>query len=93
MLFYASEWSNDEAAAQFFDAYQKVLRGKWKRIEITDSSPDRLSGRSEDGYFTVTRDGKRVLSKEGFAQAFASLPVPARVDNVPREGVFSASSL
>jgi hypothetical protein len=66
-LVYASEWTDEDSAAQYFDAYQKVLRGKWKRVEVTSQSPARFAGKSEDGYFAVTRDSKRVLSEEGFA--------------------------
>ena len=90
-LVYASEWSDDEAASQYFDAYRKVLRGKWKSLAIGDQSADRFSGKSEDGYFVVTRNGKRVLSEEGFAEAFDSLPIPTRVDNISRDGALRAS--
>jgi hypothetical protein len=65
-LVYASEWIDQDAAAGFFEAYQKVLRAKWKSIEVTGQEKDRFSGKSEDGYFAVTRDGNTVLSKEGF---------------------------
>lgn len=65
-LVYASEWVDDDAAAGYFEAYRKILRGKWKSLEVTGESPDRFSGKSEDGYFAVTRDGRTVLSKEGF---------------------------
>ncbi|HEY3827525.1 MAG TPA: hypothetical protein VGL82_23390 [Bryobacteraceae bacterium] len=68
MLVYASQWADEDAASQYFAAYQKVLRGKWKSVEVSAESPDRFSGKSEDGYFAVTRDGKTVLSKEGFEQ-------------------------
>ncbi|MDE3197089.1 MAG: hypothetical protein KGN84_12130, partial [Acidobacteriota bacterium] len=68
MLLYASEWKDEAAARQYFDAYQKVLRGKWKQLEITTHEPDRIAGKSEDGYFAVTRNGATILSKEGFAQ-------------------------
>jgi hypothetical protein len=90
-LVYASEWSDDDAALQYFGAYGKVLRGKWKRLEIADQSADRFAGKSEDGYFVVTRDGKRVLSEEGFASAFDSLTTPVRVDNISPEGVLRAA--
>ena len=69
-LVYASEWSDEESGSRYFDAYKKVLSGKWKRIEITDRSADRFSGKSDDGYFTVAHEGNRVLSEEGFAQPF-----------------------
>jgi hypothetical protein len=65
-LVYASEWADEDAASRYYEAYQKVLRGKWKSVEVTSESPDRFSGKSEDGYFTVTRVGNTVLSKEGF---------------------------
>jgi hypothetical protein len=65
-LVYASEWADEETASRYFEAYEKVLRGKWKSLEITAESQDRFSGKSEDGYFTVTRAGNTVLSKEGF---------------------------
>jgi hypothetical protein len=65
-LVYASDWDDEDAANRYFAAYQKVLRGKWKSVEITTDSPDLFSGKSEEGYFTVTRSGKTVLSKEGF---------------------------
>ena len=90
-LVYASEWSDDDAASQYFDAYRNVLRAKWKSLAVGDQSADRFSGKSEDGYFVVTRNGKRVLSQEGFAAAFDSLPIPARVDNIPRDGVLRAA--
>jgi hypothetical protein len=65
-LVYASEWDDGDAAMQYFEAYRKVLRAKWKSLEVIVESPDRFSGKSEDGYFTVTREGNTVLSKEGF---------------------------
>jgi hypothetical protein len=67
-LVYASEWTGDDAAVQFFEAYRRVLRGKWKTLDVTVDSDDRFAGKSEDGYFAVTRTGNTVLSKEGFEQ-------------------------
>jgi len=67
-LVYASEWTGGDAAVQYFEAYRKVLRGKWKSLDVTVDSADRFAGKSEDGYFAVTREGNIVLSKEGFEQ-------------------------
>jgi hypothetical protein len=67
-LIYVSEWRDDEAASQYFNAYQQILRGKWKQMEVGNQSEGRFSGKSEDGYFVVTRKGKTVLSEEGFAE-------------------------
>jgi hypothetical protein len=35
---------------------------------VTGDSSVRFSGKSEDGYFSLTRAGNRVLSEEGFGQ-------------------------
>jgi hypothetical protein len=67
MLLYASEWRDEEAAGRFFEAYQDVLRGKWKSMEISSQSSDSLAGKSEDGYFAVKRSGTGVLTLEGYA--------------------------
>ncbi len=67
-LIYESEWSDADAAAKYFDAYKEILRKKWKTVDVTGQTADRYAGKSEDGYFVVTRDGSKVLSKEGFEQ-------------------------
>ena len=67
MLIYVSEWEDEKSAAQYFEAYQRVLRGKWKQLEVTSQNPGLFSGKCEDGYFSVTLKGTRVLSSEGFA--------------------------
>lgn len=67
MLLYASEWADEDSAARYFDAYQQVLRGKWKQIDVSTHDATRFAGRCEDGYFSVVRKGNRVLSEEGFA--------------------------
>lgn len=67
-LVYASEWANEDAAREYFDAYKTVLRSKWKTLVPTDDGADRFAGKSDDGYFSVMRTGNTVLSREGFAQ-------------------------
>lgn len=67
-LVYVSEWQDEDAAVRYFVDYQRVLQRKWKAVEVTNQSENRFAGKSEDGYFAVVRDGKRVLSEEGFAQ-------------------------
>lgn len=74
-LIYASEWSDDQAAAGYFDAYRKVLMDKWRRVEVSEQSADRFAGKSEEGYFLVTLGGKQVVSEEGFAQPLSASPV------------------
>jgi len=70
MLLYVSEWSDEDAASRYLAVYRQVLQGKWKQMEIADGGADGFSGKSEDGYFMVAREGKRVLSEEGFATTF-----------------------
>jgi hypothetical protein len=67
VLVYASEWSGPEQALRFFGLYQKVLAGKWKRYEVESNAGDTVSGRGDDGYFLLRRQGSRVSSIEGLA--------------------------
>jgi hypothetical protein len=71
MLVYASDWDDEEAAARYFADYRKVLETKWKKIDVAKREADRFSGRSEDGYFALTRKGAQVVSEEGFAGPLA----------------------
>jgi len=74
MLLYASEWDDEKTAGQYFTAYQRILRGKWKQIEVTAQNATQFSGKCEDGYFSVVLKGNRVLSEEGFAAPITPLP-------------------
>ena len=74
MLVYVSEWDDEKSAVEYFAAYQRVLRGKWKQLEVTSQDATSFRGKSEDGYFSVVLTGTRVLSEEGFAE-----PVPSGV--------------
>ncbi len=66
-LIYVSEWESPEAAAEYFRAYTRVVRGKWKSVEVSEEDAGKIQGKSEDGYFRVTVKGNSVLSLEGFA--------------------------
>jgi hypothetical protein len=66
-LTYVSEWQSEEAASQYFAAYRRVLRGKWKKVVAKTETADQFSGCSEAGFFSVTRAGTKVLSREGSA--------------------------
>jgi hypothetical protein len=68
MLVYASQWNNSESAASYFRAYQTVLKKKWKRLDVTSASSDRVTGKADDGYFLLRRDGAIVISQEGFPE-------------------------
>jgi hypothetical protein len=65
-LTYVSEWTDEDAASQYFDAYRKILNTKWSHVEPGAGDGEVFSGKSEDGYFHLVRNGVRVLSEEGF---------------------------
>jgi hypothetical protein len=70
-LLYLSDWESEEAAAQYFSAWQKADRAKWKQVDATTESANLFQGKSEDGYFRVTLKGTRVTAEEGFQRPFA----------------------
>ncbi len=65
MLLYASEWSSAAAAADFFHGYRRLLQGKWKKLQITLDTPNRIAGAGDDGHFRLGRQAARVESIEG----------------------------
>ncbi len=65
VLAHSSEWDSPEAARTFFDLYQRVLRAKWKKMEISSSSPGEVTGFGDDGRFSLRLDGVTVHSIEG----------------------------
>lgn len=69
VLAYASSWSSEKNASEYFAVYKQVLQGKWKQCEFTEESDTRLAGKSEDGYFVTQRNGMTVTSLEGLASA------------------------
>jgi hypothetical protein len=71
-LVYISEWMDEHSAGRFFDAYQDVLRGKSKTIAVSALTPTEFSGKTEDGYFSVIRNGKQVLARERYAEPFGA---------------------
>jgi hypothetical protein len=67
-LVFVTEWTDEDSATAFLNAYESVLEKKWKQFNPGDRDATHVSGKSEDGYFRVERTGKRVISREGFAQ-------------------------
>jgi hypothetical protein len=65
LLTYASEWDSHEHAADFFGAYQKVLRAKWKHLIVSASTETVLAGEGDNGYFITRLAGSTVSSIEG----------------------------
>jgi hypothetical protein len=67
LLCYAVEWDSAEVAQAYFEQYEKVLRGKWKIMEVRTRASDKLTGTGDYGGFVVRREGNRVTSLEGLA--------------------------
>jgi len=65
VLAHSSEWDSPEAARTFFELYQRVLRAKWKKLEIASSAPAQVTGSGDNGRFSLRLDGATVHSIEG----------------------------
>ena len=65
VLSYVSQWDSPEAAQTYFSLYQRVLKGKWKKMEVTSATPTEISGSGDSGRFTVRLSGTSVQSIEG----------------------------
>lgn len=65
VLAFASTWDSEESAQKFFDLYRRVLKSKWKTLEITSDAPSRVEGRGDSGYFRVWVAGATVNHIEG----------------------------
>jgi hypothetical protein len=65
VLAHSSEWDSPEAARTFFELYQRVLKAKWKKMEIASASPGQVTGTGDNGRFSLRLDGATVHSIEG----------------------------
>jgi hypothetical protein len=65
LLIYASEWDSPEAAQTFFSLYERVLRRKWKHMDVESRTATELKGTGDSGRFTVRIAGTAVQSIEG----------------------------
>ena len=65
VLTYSSEWNSPQAARAFFALYQRVLKGKWKKYEVAERSPEKISGQGDSGRFQLWLSGSMVQSIEG----------------------------
>src|SRR5262249_54190424 len=66
VLAYASSWDSERAAHEFFTLYLRVLRGKWKELEIDSRIRDEIRGTGSSGRFLLRVSGSKVESLEGF---------------------------
>ena len=65
VLSYAADWDSSESAREYFRLYQRVLRGKWKKMEISEKTEDQVKGTGDSGRFILRINGTLVSSVEG----------------------------
>lgn len=65
-LAYASNWDSPESAKTFLELYARVLRGKYKTLEIESQTDSLISGRGDGTYFRVWSQGTQVNHFEGW---------------------------
>lgn len=66
LLVHVSRWAGPVSARRWFMAYQKVLRGKWKRFAVRESAPGELKGEGDDGHFLLRVADRTFLAAEGW---------------------------
>jgi len=67
VLEYSSEWDSPENARRFYQAYEKILCGKWKRCDLTVKDGDILAGSGDNGLFISRCKGSTFWSLEGLS--------------------------
>ena len=65
VLEYVSRWDSAKTAAEFFNAYKKVLRGKSKRCDVLTDSAALFTGFADAGFFVTHLSGDTLVSVEG----------------------------
>ena len=65
VLTWSSEWDSPDAARSWLEAYEKVLRGKSRKLAGLDLKGGTCSGSNERGGFRVQRNETRVSAVEG----------------------------
>ena len=65
VLSYVSEWDSPESAHAYFVLYQRVLKGKWKKMVVKSATATEVTGTGDSGRFAVKIFGSTVQSVEG----------------------------
>jgi hypothetical protein len=67
VLTYISEWDSPESAREFFHLYQRVMKGRWKKMEVDPAEADaaKVTGTGDTGKFQLSVSGTTVQSVEG----------------------------
>ena len=65
VLAFSASWSSEEQAREFWTFYRQALKAKSKAFETGAESETMFSGRTEAGFYRVTRKAEMVESIEG----------------------------
>lgn len=65
VITYVSDWDSPESAHRFFGLYQRVMKGRWKKMEVEHRDADKITGSGDSGRFQVWVSGTKVQSIEG----------------------------
>ena len=65
VLVYVSDWDTPEAARAYFSLHQRVLKGKWKNMEVASQTDTEVRGTGDSGRFMLRISGASVQSIEG----------------------------
>jgi len=65
VLLYAAEWDSPKSAAEYFEAYRKILQAKWQHCEFSVQKANIMAGTGDNGSFVVWLTGNTLSSVEG----------------------------
>ncbi|HEY6339910.1 MAG TPA: hypothetical protein VIY49_00330 [Bryobacteraceae bacterium] len=65
VLIYTSRWDSPESARVYLDLYKRVLKGKWRMLQISSDTGSIVLGTGDSGKFQVRLVGSTVESVEG----------------------------
>ena len=65
VLTFKSEWDSPESATKFCELYQRVMKGRWKKIQVERTGPEVFTGSGDSGKFRLRCVGATVESVEG----------------------------
>lgn len=65
VLAYSADFDSPEAAHAFLEQYKRVLKAKWKKMEIATETASLVTGSGDSGRFTLRLSGTCVQSVEG----------------------------
>ena len=65
VITYVSEWDSSESAHRFFELYERVMKARWKKMDVEHRDEGKIIGTGDDGRFQLWVSGTKVQSIEG----------------------------